>query len=82
MAHGDHVGDLIDDYVFARGTGNSLDDLLYIRRRIAAAAFVPGLLIVAMLGGWTRSVPVVLAGLAILVTATALAMLLPPKRRR
>ena len=77
MAHGDHVGDLIDDYVFARGTGNTEDDLRYLRRRIAAVAFVPGLLVVAMLGGWTQSGIVAVTGLVALVAATGLAIFLP-----
>ena len=80
MPHGDHVGDLIDDYVFARGTGNASDDLRYMRRRIAAVAFVPGLLVVAMLGGWTRSSVVAITGLVVLVAATGLAIFLPPKK--
>ncbi len=80
MAHGDHVGDLIDDYVFARGTGNTADDLRYMRRRIAAVAFVPGLLIVAMLGGWTRSGVVAVTGLVILVAATGLAIFLTTRK--
>ena len=80
MPHGDHVGDLIDDYVFARGTGNTEDDLRYLRRRIAAVAFVPGLLVVAMLGGWTRSGIVAITGLVVLVAATGLAIFLPPKK--
>jgi hypothetical protein len=80
MPHGDHVGDLIDDYVFARGVGNADDDLRYMRRRVAAAAFVPGLLIVAVLGGLTHSAVVAVSGMAILVTATAVAIFLPRRK--
>jgi hypothetical protein len=81
MAHGDHVGDLIDDYVFARGVGDAEDDRRYLRRRVAAAGFVPGLLLVAMLGGWTQSWVVVALGLLALVGATAFAIFLPGSKR-
>ena len=43
-------------------------------------AFVPGLLVVAMLSGWTRSGIVALAGRVVLVAATGLAIFLSPRK--
>jgi len=83
MAHGDHVGDLIDDFVFARGNPKADDDDRYgryLQRRIAAVAFVPGLLVVAMLGGVTQSWVVAVAGLVVLITATTVAIALSSRR--
>jgi hypothetical protein len=79
MAHGDHVGDLIDDFVFAMSKGYEAD-ARFLRRRVVAVAFIPGLLLVMMLGQWTHSGVVAVAGLVVLVTAMALGILLPGKK--
>ena len=77
----DHLSDAVNDYAFVKeAVGADADrTALYLRRRVAAVAFVPGLLLVMLIGGWTHSGVLAVAGLAVLVGATALAIFLPSK---
>ena len=79
----DHLVGAAYDYGFVKATSVSDSDgaRRYVWRRVAAVAFVPGLLIAMMLGQMSGSAVVALAALTVLVVATGLAIILPGRRR-
>ena len=71
MSHFDHAGDAAADFALVKGmtAADAERNSSYLRRRMAAVAWIPGLLIVAMLGEWTQNGVVAIAGIIALIAA-------------
>ena len=81
MPSWDHFVDAVNDYAFVKATdGDPEREALNNRRRLVAVGFIPGLLLVGVLGGVTGSGTVAIAALTVLVAATALGIFLPGKK--
>ena len=83
MSHFDHAGDAAADIALVKSMteDDTERNSSYLRRRMAAVAWIPGLLIVAMLGEWTQNGAVAIAGIIALLAVMFLYSERPWKKR-
>jgi len=69
MPSWDHFVDAVNDYAFVKSLTDADEQRgeRSMRRRVAAVAWIPGLLLVLLLGAWSRSGVVVIAGFVVLI---------------
>jgi hypothetical protein len=74
VSHFDHAGDAAADFALVKSMSDADPErnARYLRHRIAAAAWIPGLLLVIMLGQLTRSLVMASAGMVILIAVLLL----------